>query len=307
MAMMVKKRFLSLCLATSIMALTGLSFAGIQVIEEGLSDAVDNGEQRDYLEAVMDAKLKAIEKAGVSIKALTVVENFELKQDLIESKAEAILLPGFVIKKIGYDAKRVYHVVLVGEIQSAQEETRSGLILTFGAMVSLDAETRKKNPDLDKKEEEKDFRRFIRGAGSLTIDGKLLPLSELSEDADVYVIKGIKPGKRILRVHLADEWFPVEKDKNFSFVDGEFEVRLGKDRYCLYRLSFEAKYKDEFLTVKSFLEPHTGISAQCYIMNQGQPSRVRQCEQLDKHLEALDDCSLIYKEVSLQRSQKGLE
>ena len=76
----------------------------------------------------------------------------------------------------------------------------------------------------------------------------------------------------------------------------EFDIRLGKDRYCLYRLSFEAKIS-EGIRLKPFLEPHTGISANCFIMNQGQPSKVKQCEKLEKHLEALDDCSLIYKEM----------
>ena len=270
--------------------------AAIQVIEEGLSDAVDNGEQRDYLEAVMDAKLKAIEKAGVSIKALTVVENFELKQDLIESKAEALLLPGFVIKKIGYDEKRVYHVVLVGEIQAATEETGSGLILTFGSIVSADSEIMKKNPAFNKKAAQKALMQFIRESGSIKVGDQSIELETFSDDADLYVLKGIKPGKRTLSISIDDEWQPLKKKRPFTFVERTFDVRLGKDRYCLYRLSFEAKISDG-IRLKPFLEPHTGISAQCYIMNQGQPSKVKQCEKLEKHLEALDDCSLIYKEV----------
>lgn len=272
------------------------SHAGIQVIEEGLSDAIDNGEQRDYLEAVMDAKLKAIEKAGVSIKALTVVENFQLKQDLIESKAEALLLPGFVIKKIGYDEKRVYHVVLVGEIQAATEETGSGLILTFGTILTKGSETWSKDLALREEAAKNEFTNFIRKSGHLEIDGKKVALSEFSDEADIYILKNIKPGKHILKLTLEGEWQPYKKKVLYFFDNRTFEVRLGKDRYCLYRLSFETKFFGN-VTIKPFLEPHTGISAQCFVMNQGQPSKVKQCEKLDKHLEALDDCSLIYKEV----------
>ena len=90
----------------------------ISVVIEGISDSKRDGEQKDYKEAVLDAKLKAIERAGVQIESSTRVENFVLKEDWIESKAEAVLLPGFEIQKIGYGEDRTtYHIVLIGKIK----------------------------------------------------------------------------------------------------------------------------------------------------------------------------------------------
>ena len=88
----------------------------IDVSVKGISNNVRDSKQIDRDEAIMDAKLKAIEKAGVSIKSITEVENFKLKKDWIESKSEAHLLPGFDIIDIGYGEDGLYHVVLVGKV-----------------------------------------------------------------------------------------------------------------------------------------------------------------------------------------------
>ncbi|GAG39518.1 unnamed protein product, partial [marine sediment metagenome] len=87
-------------------------------------DGVRHSKQRDRDEAIMDAKLKAIEKAGVSIKAVTEVENFMLKKDWIESKAEAYLLPGSNIIDVGYGEDGLYHVVLVGKVSSKRKKAK---------------------------------------------------------------------------------------------------------------------------------------------------------------------------------------
>lgn len=90
----------------------------IDVSVQGISDGIKNSKQQDRDEAEMDAKLKAIERAGVNIRSLTEVENFVLKKDLVQSKAAAYLMPGFQIIDIGYGADGLYHVVLTGKVRS---------------------------------------------------------------------------------------------------------------------------------------------------------------------------------------------
>ena len=89
----------------------------IEVSIEGISDGIKNSIQKDYWEAVMDAKLKAIEQSGVSIKSYDLVENFMLKQSIIEAKSEGLLMPGYKVIKIGYGVDGAFHVVLTGKVK----------------------------------------------------------------------------------------------------------------------------------------------------------------------------------------------
>jgi hypothetical protein len=91
-------------------------------LEKGFDDGVKTTRQQDYAEAVMDAKLKAIQKAGVEVKAITEVENFQLRYDLVESRSEGVLLPGFRIEDIGYLADGTYQVVLSGKVKVIEKE-----------------------------------------------------------------------------------------------------------------------------------------------------------------------------------------
>jgi formylglycine-generating enzyme required for sulfatase activity len=95
----------------------------IDVSVQGISDGNRDSQQRDRDEAILDAKLKAIERAGVSIQAVTVMEDFKLKSDWVESKATGILLPGFQIIDVGYGEDGLYHVVLTGKVSKSGEET----------------------------------------------------------------------------------------------------------------------------------------------------------------------------------------
>lgn len=88
----------------------------IDVLIKGIDDSVKTNKQQDYKEAVMNAKLQAIERAGVEIASITRVVNFQLKYDMIESKAEAVLLPGFQIMDMGYQTDGTYQVVLSGKV-----------------------------------------------------------------------------------------------------------------------------------------------------------------------------------------------
>lgn len=98
----------------------------IDVLIKGVDDGIKTTKQRDYLEAVMNAKLQAIERAGVEIRSITVVENFQLKYDLIENKAGAVLLPGFQIIDMGYQTDGTYQVVLSGKVQVGSAKVQVG-------------------------------------------------------------------------------------------------------------------------------------------------------------------------------------
>lgn len=94
------------------------SLAGtIDVNIKGIDDGVKTSKQQDYREAVLFVKREAIERAGVQIKAITTVEDLMVESDYIESKAEAILMPGYTIMDIGYQTDGTYLVILIGKIR----------------------------------------------------------------------------------------------------------------------------------------------------------------------------------------------
>ncbi len=93
----------------------------IDVSIKGIDDGIKTTKQQDYQEALMNAKLQAIERAGIEITSITRVENFELKYDMVESKAKAVLLPGFQIMDIGYQPDGTYLVILVGKVRTQED------------------------------------------------------------------------------------------------------------------------------------------------------------------------------------------
>ena len=106
----------------SFIILEAASFGGtIDVMIKGIDDGVKTNRQQDYKEAVMDAKLEAIERAGVEVQSITQVVNFQTKFDIVESRARAVLLPGFKIIDIGYLGDGTYQVVLVGKVKGVEE------------------------------------------------------------------------------------------------------------------------------------------------------------------------------------------
>jgi hypothetical protein len=90
----------------------------IDISVKGLSDTKKDGKQKDRMEAIMDAKRQACEKAGLKLESKTKVENFQTTYDYVESKSEAVLLPGFRIMDIGYTKDDTYAVVLVGQLRT---------------------------------------------------------------------------------------------------------------------------------------------------------------------------------------------
>jgi len=121
-----------------------VSIASAEVIDvsiKGVDDGRKTSKQQDYKEAVMNAKLQAIEQAGASIESITQVVNFQLKYDAIESKSSAILLPGFQIIDIGYVADGTYQVVLIGKIQVGKKVTQAREIGRDGPFIAYDNRT----------------------------------------------------------------------------------------------------------------------------------------------------------------------
>ena len=95
--------------------------SAIDVMVKGVDDGVKTNKQQDYLEAVMNAKLQAIERAEVEISSVTRVVNFQTKFDMVESKAEALLEPGFQIIDIGYSEDGSYLVVLSARVRNVKD------------------------------------------------------------------------------------------------------------------------------------------------------------------------------------------
>lgn len=100
----------------------------IEVLIKGIDDGVRSSRDRDYKEAVMNAKLQAIERAGVEISSVTKVENFALQYDMVESRARAVLLPGFQIIDMGYQRDGTYQIVLAGKVQPGAGESSRGAL-----------------------------------------------------------------------------------------------------------------------------------------------------------------------------------
>jgi hypothetical protein len=113
----VKRILPTLSLALFFVTMPPLAYSDtIDVLIKGVDDGVKTNKQQDYKEAVMNAKLLAIERAGVEISSITRVTNFKLKYDMVESRANAVLLPGFQIMDIGYQTDGTYQVVLSGRV-----------------------------------------------------------------------------------------------------------------------------------------------------------------------------------------------
>jgi len=90
----------------------------------GYDDGVKSNKGADYREAWLNAMRQAIERAGIEIEAMSTVKDFVLEEDYIESRARAVLLPGYEIVDIGYGEEGTYNVMLIGKIKFASEAER---------------------------------------------------------------------------------------------------------------------------------------------------------------------------------------
>ena len=209
-----------------------LSAQTIDVFEEGISNTQNDGEQKDYQEALMDAKRKAIEKAGVSIKSQTEVKDFQVEFDYIESQAEAVLLPGYQVKKIGYDDKGVYHVVLVGKVKKVEvkkEKSEGGMAILFTLRTP------------------KDFTKFLAEHGELVIDGKYRrKFSAANLGMFVYnLVSGLPVGKHTCKIE-----FDVEDYDGIKLTDPEGKFSLSKNKHCFFRLTISHDKKENVIAYR---------------------------------------------------------
>jgi len=116
-----------ICVVLFVIAIPGISLSDtIDVLIKGVDDGVKTNKQQDYKEAVMNAKLQAIERAGVEIESITKVVNFQMRFKAVESKATAVLLPGFQIMDVGYLTDGTYQIVLSGRIKTGKGEPKIG-------------------------------------------------------------------------------------------------------------------------------------------------------------------------------------
>jgi hypothetical protein len=97
----------------------------IDVQIKGFDDGVKTTQQQDYKEAVLFAKREAIERAGVKVKALTTAKDFVIQSDYIESKAKAVLLPGYNVVDVGYQTDGTYLVILTGNVKTSTPDLNS--------------------------------------------------------------------------------------------------------------------------------------------------------------------------------------
>jgi hypothetical protein len=72
----------------------------------------------DYNEALVDAKIKAIERAGIKVDSITKVENFEVKSDMVETQSKGTIEPGYEIIEVGYDESGVYKILMIGKVRT---------------------------------------------------------------------------------------------------------------------------------------------------------------------------------------------
>jgi hypothetical protein len=126
--MRVKELLFLFCLSIFSGSLFGQDIA---VTVKGISNEQFDGLQKDREEAIVEAKRQACEMAGLNLSSITKVENFKIKQDLIETKAKAVLLPGFRILDIGYLQTGQYVVVLSGAVKSVNKKNGMANIKIF--------------------------------------------------------------------------------------------------------------------------------------------------------------------------------
>ncbi len=90
----------------------------IPVQVTGMDDGKKTNRRNDYNEALINAKLKAIERSGVNINSLTRVVNLKNRFERIRSEANGILLPGFEVIDIGYLEDETYMIILIGKVRA---------------------------------------------------------------------------------------------------------------------------------------------------------------------------------------------
>ncbi len=117
-----KKMIFIMMLVYIVVGVSGTCFSEtVDVHISGYDDGKRATKQIDYKEAVLFAKREAIERAGVKIEAMTTVKDMVVNSDYIESKADAVLLPGYKIVDVGYQQDGTYLIILIGQVRTISE------------------------------------------------------------------------------------------------------------------------------------------------------------------------------------------
>jgi len=240
-------RMKSIVLVFMLLMSTLIAQDEIFISVKGISDSKNNGTQKDRLEAIMDAKRQACEKAGLRIEAKTTVENFQTVYDFIESQAEAVLLPGFQIVDIGYVQDGTYQVVLSGKLKTENDSKDK----EFASLVFM-MET-KRYKTIDRTEALQNFERFLNRT-NLTLNeeafqiywGNIISVEKLKVDLYPYQYITIKfkvpPGLlEIDKIKNGGENFSVKKKMILSKMNYSIYIR---DKYFDFDIGMPALYED---------------------------------------------------------------
>lgn len=84
----------------------------------GTDDGIKSNREQDYKEALLDAKIKALDRVGIQIKTETEISDYNVIKEIVESKSEGVILPGMSITEMGYSDDGFYQVLIIGEIKS---------------------------------------------------------------------------------------------------------------------------------------------------------------------------------------------
>jgi hypothetical protein len=230
----------------------------VDVAIKGFDDGIKTTKQQDYKEALLFAKIQAIERAGIKIKAKTLIKDLILQEDYIEFKAEGILLPGYRIVDIGYTEDGSYHVVLLGQIDIKDRPPKKGKATEQKTEKDIQP-TRKapqktpKQPKLKPKEKKK---ADVLGLGKITWHMKPEEVSELL-NLDASKIWHLYNGDTIINLDENDDKIPIalihrlffDKDDGLTAVIQKLEISNPKKfKACADILSNFEKLKDGLIS-----------------------------------------------------------
>jgi hypothetical protein len=230
-----KKRIILIIISITIFVNLSKAQDVIDVAVKGISDNNREGAQKDRLEAILDAKRQACEKAGLKIEAKTTVENFQTVYDHVESQAAAVLLPGFQVIDNGYGEDGTYTVVLVGKVRTAITESKSAAEFTIIIWLTDEADvTKDRDYYIDKL-----YEWLNMAHGQIEVNEKALDTFE-DELILIYQCDSLLYSKR--RAHAFQYRFPTgnymytqrtpNTDGSISKHDFKVKLRAGK-RYVM--------------------------------------------------------------------------
>jgi len=225
---------MTFCLATSAYSEEVL----VDVLIEGYDDGVKSSLRNDREEALIDAKRQAIERAGVRMTSTTQMEDFVVKKDWVESKAKAVLLPGFQIIDKGYQADGSYLVILSGRIRSfmADDLSASEGKLTKSESIDLNSVYNKANWEI--LSGDWDFDKNSITSKFISKDSFLILKKELKDYIMEMTVTKIRGGVSYITVGIRQNIFEggheiLFRNKTSSRQGYQFGFLLD-GRYCLF-------------------------------------------------------------------------